>query len=278
MRTDKTKLIQLCVQAGALRFGEFTLKSGRRSPYFFNAGEFHGGALLGELAAHYAQCIAETFAAPFAESSAATSAPQFMLYGPAYKGIALCAGIAMQLAARHGIDAHYAFHRKEEKDHGEGGSLVGAPLRGDVIIVDDVITAGLSIGKSVRAIRAAGANPRAVVIALDRRERANGGGESAAQLAAREHGIEVHALLDLRDLVAYFREHAREHGALLAAMEEYRAKYGVDQSVTTPPHRVYAQAGLSARYAAGQTAHEPLHPDSAPADSRARRNQKRGKA
>ena len=213
-QSSKSDFIELCAASDVLRFGEFTLKSGRVSPYFFNAGLFDHGGLLGKTAAHYAALIAEKF-----------SGRAFMLYGPAYKGIALAAATALKLADDHGIDAGYAFHRKEAKDHGEGGTLVGAPLRGEVIIIDDVITAGTSIRNSVEAIRAAGATPHAVVVALDRLERAGENGLSASQQVEKEHGIPVHALINLRDLAEHFERTNSEHAG---AIREYRARYGVE--------------------------------------------------
>jgi len=217
MNTRKAKFVELCIENEVLRFGRFTLKSGRVSPYFFDAGLFNRGRLLGQAAAHYAELIAELFAARAG----------FMLYGPAYKGIALAAATALKLADNHALDVGYAFHRKEAKDHGEGGSLVGAPLGGEVVIIDDVITAGASIRQSVAAIRAAGATPHAVVIALDRLERAGAEGLSAAQQVEREHGIAVHALIDLRDLAAHFAQAGQTQSAHADAIKSYRERYGV---------------------------------------------------
>lgn len=217
-KLSKHDFVELCIACDALRFGEFTLKSGRLSPYFFDAGRFHHGRALGELARHYAGVIKTHVR------------PPFMLYGPAYKGIPLATAAALALAAEHNIDAPYAFNRKEAKDHGEGGALVGAPLAGRVLIIDDVITAGTSIGESVAAIKAAGAEPHAVVIALDRRERAGEQNLSAAQQAARNYGVPVYSLIDLHDLVDYLERGAGDAnlGQFAAAIKTYRAQYGVD--------------------------------------------------
>ena len=208
----RSELLSFAVEIGVLRFGEFTLKSGRLSPYFFNAGLFDTGARLDRLARAYAQCIVD-------------SGILFdCLYGPAYKGIALAAATSIALARDQGRDLPYAFNRKEAKDHGEGGTIVGRPLAGRVLIVDDVITAGTSVRESVAIIRAAGAEPVGVVIALDRQER--GAGERSAVEEARDLlGLPVVSILGLGDLIAFLE--TRPQGASLAALREYRARYGV---------------------------------------------------
>lgn len=203
--------------AGALRFGEFTLKSGRISPYFFNAGMFCTGKTLAALSAAYADRLIQ-------------SGIQFdMLFGPAYKGIALAAAMSEQLYLRHGVDIGFCYNRKEAKDHGEGGVLVGAKLAGRVVIVDDVISAGTSVRESVQIIRAAGALPAAVLIALDRAER---GSDAASRLsAAGEVGLEfqipVLAVASLDDLLSYIESDSnlvKNRDALLA----YRARFGAN--------------------------------------------------
>lgn len=206
--------IELALSRDVLRFGEFTLKSGRHSPYFFNLGRIDSGAALARLGDAYAEALVR--------SQLAVD----MLFGPAYKGIALAAATAIALATRHGRDLPWAYNRKEAKDHGEGGVLVGAPLKGRVLIVDDVMTAGTAVRESLALIRAQGATPAGVLIALDRQER--GQGElSAAQEVARDHGIPVVAITGLEDVLAYAGERpelAAEHARLL----DYRSRYGVD--------------------------------------------------
>ncbi len=214
MNNSKSEFVQLCLAGEVLRFGAFTLKSGRISPYFFDAGLFNRGALLGPVARHYARLIVER------------AGRGVMLFGPAYKGIPLAAATAVKLADDYGLDTGYAFNRKEAKDHGEGGGLVGADLRGDVVIIDDVITAGTSIRESVAAIKAAGATPHSVVIALDRQEVADDRKESAAQQVEREHGIPVHSIITLGDLIDYL-ETDESAGQFVAAIKEYRERYGV---------------------------------------------------
>jgi len=216
-RAAKVDFVELCIACEALRFGEFTLKSGRLSPYFFDAGRFHHGRALAGLARHYAAVVA------------ARVAPPFVLYGPAYKGIPLAAATALALASEHGIDAGYAFNRKEVKDHGEGGDLIGAPLSGNVVIIDDVITAGTSTGQSVAAIKAAGATPHAMIIALDRRETAGRRNLSAAQHMQRQYGIPVYSIIDLHDVIDYLENHDRainRFGQFTAALKSYRDQYG----------------------------------------------------
>ncbi len=204
--------IRLCLDLGVLRFGEFKLKSGRVSPYFFNAGLFNTGRALAELGRHYAQTV---------QSSGLLFD---ILFGPAYKGIPLVAATAVALADQHGRSLPWAFNRKEAKDHGEGGVIVGANLGGRVLIIDDVMTAGTAIRESLQIIEAHNALPAGVVIALDREER--GTGElSAVQEVQSRYGLPVHSILKLADLIAYLeQESAPEH---LAAMQRYRDEYGV---------------------------------------------------
>jgi len=205
--------IAFACDLGVLRFGEFTTKAGRQSPYFFNAGLFNDGASLGRLADFYALAIQG-------------SGVEFdVLFGPAYKGIPLAAATAVALA-RLGRNVPYAYNRKEAKDHGEGGTLVGAPLVGKVLIIDDVISAGTSVRESVDLIRGAGAEPAAVVIALDRQERGQGD-LSAAQEVEKSHGIPVISVARLADLIVYLSGHP-ELERNLEAVRAYRARYGVD--------------------------------------------------
>ena len=218
MTDHRTRFLTLALRAQALRFGAFTLKSGRESPYFFNAGRFDSGAALAELAACYADALAEAGVA------------FDVLFGPAYKGIPLATAVACEFA-RRGRDVPLAFNRKEAKAHGEGGTLVGAPLAGRVVIIDDVITDGASKRESVELIRAAGAKPAAVLIALDRMER--GGDErlsarSAVEDFTREHAVPVFAIATLSDLLQYLDSAADP--ALAAhrhAVIAYRQRYGV---------------------------------------------------
>ncbi|MBK1691725.1 orotate phosphoribosyltransferase [Ectothiorhodospira mobilis] len=213
MNTYRTEFLQFCLERGVLRFGRFTLKSGRVSPYFFNAGLFSTGRDLARLGAFYARALVDS------------GMQVDTLFGPAYKGIPLVAATAMALAREHDRDYPYCFNRKEAKDHGEGGNLVGAPLQGRVLIVDDVITAGTAIRESVDLIRAAGAEPAGVLIALDRQERGQGA-LSAIQEAERDLGVGVHAIATLTDLEAFLHElpDMEEHRA---AVEAYRREYGV---------------------------------------------------
>jgi orotate phosphoribosyltransferase len=204
--------IDLCLQLGVLRFGEFKLKSGRISPYFFNSGLFHSGRALAELGRAYAQTIQ------------ATNKQFDVLFGPAYKGIPLVASTAVALADQYSRDVPWAFNRKEAKSHGEGGNIVGAPLQGRVLIVDDVITAGTAIREAIAVIRGAGAEPAGVLLALDRQER--GQGElSAVQEVEQTLQIPVTSILRLADLIDYLRQSGDE--AQLAAIERYRNEYGV---------------------------------------------------
>jgi orotate phosphoribosyltransferase len=217
--------VRFCVSAGVLRFGEFKTKAGRLSPYFFNAGLFDDGAKLGRLAQFYAQALV-------------ASGVQFdMVFGPAYKGIPLGAAVVIELA-RLGRNVPFAYNRKEAKDHGEGGSLVGAPLSGRVLIVDDVMSAGTAVRESIALIRAAGATPHAVAIALDRQEKATEVGpdgvvrdvqHSAVQYVRRELGLQVCAIATLDDLLQYLNGQAGD--ALQAQRDQvlaYRQRYGVN--------------------------------------------------
>ena len=204
--------IDLCLRLGVLRFGEFKLKSGRLSPYFFNAGSFNTGGGLAELGRPYAEAIHK-------------SAWSFdVLFGPAYKGIPLVAAASIALADRYGRDAPWAFNRKEAKDHGEGGSIVGTPLRGRVLVIDDVITAGTAIREAVDIITAAGAQPVGVVLALDRQERGTGH-LSAVQEVEQTLRLPVTSILKLADLIEYLERSG--NASQLAATRAYRAEYGV---------------------------------------------------
>jgi orotate phosphoribosyltransferase len=212
MATDfRQEFIRFAVEQKVLRFGEFRLKAGRVSPYFFDAGLFHDGAALRKLAQFYVKAIV------------AAGVGFDMLFGPAYKGIPLVAAVAIALADA-GRSVRYSFNRKEEKDHGEGGAVIGAPLAGRVLIVDDVISAGTSVRESVNLIRASRAVPAGVVIALDRMER--GSGElSAVQEARERYNVPVISIATLDDLVAYLGADAA-HAGHLAAVGRYRELYG----------------------------------------------------
>ena len=212
MLPHQRQFLELAIARQVLRFGEFTLKSGRTSPYFFNAGRFDSGAALATLG----ECYAAALAASGIEFD--------MLFGPAYKGIPLATTLATALAAR-GRDVPVAFNRKEAKAHGEGGVLIGAPLAGRVLIVDDVITAGTAIRESLEIIRGAGATPCAVVIALDRQERGQVGERSAAQEVAAEFGLPVIAVAGLEQLLELAGE-SPDLGAYKDALLAYRARYG----------------------------------------------------
>ena len=215
-RNYKSDFLDLVTQNDILQFGEFTLKSGRISPYFFNAGRFDNGTLLASLASAYAQCIHNNIKS------------DFILYGPAYKGIPLAAATAIKLAEEYKTNIAYAFNRKEVKDHGEGGSIVGARLSGDVVIIDDVITAGTSIRESVNIIKEQGATPAAVVIAVDRQERAGDAVQSAVQSVQETYGIPVFSIINLDDIVAYSESsNAVPNPQAVAA---YRAQYGVSDA------------------------------------------------
>ncbi|HEX4943326.1 MAG TPA: orotate phosphoribosyltransferase [Usitatibacteraceae bacterium] len=207
----RRQFVEFAIRAGVLRFGEFTTKAGRLSPYFFNAGLFHDGASLGELSRYYAR------------AALASGIAFDLLFGPAYKGITLAAATAVALA-QLGHNVPFSFNRKEAKDHGEGGSIIGAPLAGRVLIIDDVISAGTSVRESEAMIRAAGAVPAGVLIALDRQERGQGA-MSATQEVSRDHGIPVTAIATLDDVLATLRGRADLRDRI-AAIEEYRRQYG----------------------------------------------------
>ena len=212
VRMHQPDFIRLCLELGVLRFGDFRLKSGRQSPYFFNAGLFNTGRAIAALGRHYAR-------------AAALSGLAFdMLFGPAYKGIPLVTATAAALALHESRDLPFAFNRKEAKDHGEGGTLIGAALAGRVLIVDDVITAGTAIRESVELIRRHGATATGVLIALDREERGQGE-RSAVQEVQEMLGLPVVAVLRLRDLLTHLE--ATGETAILASVRAYRDRYGV---------------------------------------------------
>lgn len=219
--SNRLDFVRFSLEQNVLRFGEFKVKSGRISPYFFNAGLFNTGSSVGRLAQFYAQALID-------------SGIQFdMLFGPAYKGIPLSTATSIALAnhpALQGRDVPFAFNRKEAKDHGEGGTLVGAPLQGKVVIIDDVITAGTSVRESVEIIRAAGAEPAAVLIALDRMERAgpddNLTPESAVQKVQDMYGMPVVSIASLTDIMAVLQDDATL-AAHRDAVAAYRTRYGV---------------------------------------------------
>ncbi len=213
------EFVRFAVDSGVIRFGSFVTKAGRQTPYFFNAGLFNDGLRLGRLASFYADALLQ-------------SGIEFdMLFGPAYKGIALAAALAVELA-RRGRNVGFAYNRKEAKDHGEGGSLVGAPVAGRVVIVDDVISAGTAVGESLRLLRAAGAQPAAVLIALDRQEKAARDGRalehSAVQYLQAEHSLPVVAIADLDSLLEVLAAAGDpELARWLPQVQAYRAAYGV---------------------------------------------------
>ncbi|MEI6611487.1 orotate phosphoribosyltransferase [Polynucleobacter sp.] len=217
--SNQDNFIRFALEAKVLSFGEFKTKAGRLSPYFFNAGGFNDGARLSALGRYYAKALQE-------------SQIQFdMLYGPAYKGITLAAATAIALAD-NGLNVPYAYNRKEAKDHGEGGSLVGAPVKGRVVIIDDVISAGTSVRESVDLIRGAGAEPAAVLIALDRMERSGNaieiGDQSAVQAVEQEFGLPVIAIANLSDLMSFLTASSdAELTNYLPAVRAYRDKYGI---------------------------------------------------
>ncbi|HUO79876.1 MAG TPA: orotate phosphoribosyltransferase [Steroidobacteraceae bacterium] len=215
MQPFQRDFLELALRLGVLRFGRFTLKSGRESPYFFNAGLFDTGRAIAGLGRAYAAALA------------AAALPYDMLFGPAYKGIPLVTATAAALAEQHGRDVPYCFNRKEAKDHGEGGRIVGRALAGRVLIVDDVITAGTAIRESIDLIRAAGATPAGVLLALDREERGRDGTHSAVQEVRDRYGLPVVSILTLTDLVAGLEAGVEGvPAAALADLKDYRAEFG----------------------------------------------------
>ena len=212
MKAYQREFLAFAVEVGAIRFGEFVLKSGRLSPYFFNAGAFSSGATLARLGRFYADAVLD-------------SGISFdMVYGPAYKGIPLAVSMALALAEHHGRDVPYAFKRKEVKDHGEGGAIVGAALSGRVFIIDDAISAGTSVRESVDVIRHAGASPCGVLIALDRQERGTGT-HSAAQEVERDYKIPVISIAKLATLMTFLAQ-SGQWSSQLGAIAAYRETYG----------------------------------------------------
>ncbi len=217
--SNQDNFIRFALEAKVLSFGEFKTKAGRLSPYFFNAGGFNDGARLSALGRYYAKALQESKIA------------FDMLYGPAYKGITLAAATAIALAD-NGLNVPFAYNRKEAKDHGEGGSLVGAPVKGKVVIIDDVISAGTSVRESVDLIRGAGAEPAAVLIALDRMERSGNaveiGAKSAVQAVEQEFGLPVIAIANLADLMSFLTSsNDTQLTNYLPAVKAYRDKYGI---------------------------------------------------
>lgn len=213
MKAYQREFIELAMKKQVLKFGEFTLKSGRKSPYFFNAGLFNTGRDLALVGRFYAQALVES------------AIECDVLFGPAYKGIPIATTAVVALAEHHDIDMPYCFNRKEAKDHGEGGILVGSPLQGRVVVVDDVITAGTAIRESMEIIKQQGATLNGVLLSLDRQEK--GQGEiSAVQEVERDYRCKVYSIITMSDLIAYLaeREDMQEH---LVAMRSYRQQYGI---------------------------------------------------
>lgn len=217
--SNQDNFIRFALEAKVLSFGEFKTKAGRLSPYFFNAGGFDDGARLGALGRYYARALQDS------------KLPFDMLYGPAYKGITLAAATAIALAD-NGVNVPYAYNRKEAKDHGEGGVLVGAPVKGRVVIIDDVISAGTSVRESVDLIKKAGAEPAAVLIALDRMERSGTateiGDKSAVQAVEQEFGLPVISIANLTGLMSFLTASSDSQlNHYLPAVKAYRDKYGI---------------------------------------------------
>ena len=213
MEQYQNDFVDFMLEIGALKFGEFTLKSGRVSPYFFNAGQFNQGNHLSQLGQFYAQAIED-------------SGIKFdVLFGPAYKGIPLAAAAAIALNDSFNRNVPYSFNRKEAKDHGEGGSIVGHPLEGDILIIDDVITAGTAIREAQEIIQNSGANPKGVIVALDRQEKGNGD-LSAIQEVEKVFGITVLSIINLSHIIDYLK--SNNDSKVLTKIEHYRSQYGVN--------------------------------------------------
>lgn len=212
LKDFQREFIDFVIDANVLKFGEFTLKSGRKSPYFFNSGLFNTGSSISKLGQFYASAIIN-------------SPIEFdMIFGPSYKGIPLAVSTATALADHHQKDYPYAFNRKEAKDHGEGGIIVGAPLQGRVLIIDDVISAGTSVRESIDIINAAGAEPAGVIIAMDRQEKGKGD-QSAIQEVEETFGLKVASIVALEHLIGYLQQQSQSQ-ATLEAVQAYRAQYG----------------------------------------------------
>lgn len=215
MESYQQQFIELALESQALKFGEFTLKSGRVSPYFFNAGQFQTGLALAKLGRFYAQALVES------------GVPFDMIFGPAYKGIPLAAAAAAALADDYKRDLPFAYNRKEAKTHGEGGSLVGAPLAGRVAIVDDVITAGTAVREVLTLIDAANATPAALVIGLNRQERGQGELSAIAELE-QQTPVKVVSLIKLDDIMSYLKDRSQAYPGVYEKILAYRQQYGVD--------------------------------------------------
>ena len=207
------EFLKFVIDNQVLRFGKFTLKSGRVSPYFFDTGLFNTGKLLAALARFYATILHKA------------EPDDFMLFGPAYKGIPLATATASALSEHHGRDVPFAFNRKEIKDHGEGGQLVGSKLNGRIVIIDDVITAGTSVKEAVQIIKATGAEPVSLTIALDREEKINRDGHSAAQIIREQLGIQIYPIAKFSELIEYIRT-IPALSSNVALLERYRDRYG----------------------------------------------------
>lgn len=220
MRAYQIEFIELALEIEVLKFGQFKLKSGRMSPYFFNSGLFNSGYAAAKLARCYSAAVEELQGDDDSRFD--------MLFGPAYKGIPLVVLTAAALAERHGIDLPFCFNRKEAKKHGEGGAIIGAPVGGRVLIIDDVITAGTAIREAIDLIRQEGGQPAGILIALDRQER--GENEiSAVDEIQEQYGIPVASIIKLEDLIEHL-ETSAEHGDFLPAVEAYRERYGIYKS------------------------------------------------
>lgn len=215
MHDNQHRFIELSLEYDVLKFGEFELKSGRVSPYFFNAGLFNTGRALAELGRCYAQAVMDC------------GIGYDVLFGPAYKGIPLVAVTAMALSQQHGIDMPYAFNRKEKKGHGEGGMIVGSPLEGRILILDDVITAGTAIREAIEVIDSMDATTVGVVVGLDRQEKGTGD-KSAIQEVQEEYGFDVKSIIGMEHLIQFLQEKG-EQEEMLDAMKFYRAEFGISQ-------------------------------------------------